>query len=140
MAIFSLFSVVVRVQMLAELEEIITYKQYADQPDRQATIRKTWMKRYILIFTNYLRCHSLIFIKWNIYRLKGCQRNVDVWQQILKVRTLVISPKENMEMWIKFANLCRKSDRLELAEKTLKQLLVGHQKLEVIHPSVIIFR
>jgi serine/threonine-protein kinase mTOR len=43
-----------------------------------------------------------------------------------------------MEMWIKFANLCRKSDRLELAEKTLRQLLVGDQKLEVIHPSVII--
>jgi FKBP12-rapamycin complex-associated protein len=63
---------------------------------------------------------------------------VDVWQQILKVRTLVISPKENMEMWIKFANLCRKSDRLELAEKTLRQLLVGDQKLEVIHSSVII--
>ena len=81
----------------------------------------------------------LKFIKQNI-RLKGCQRNVDVWQQILKVRTLVISPKENMEMWIKFANLCRKSDRLELAEKTLRQLLVGDQKLEVIHPSVIIFR
>ena len=79
----------------------------------------------------------LKFIKQNI-RLKGCQRNVDVWQQILKVRTLVISPKENMEMWIKFANLCRKSDRLELAEKTLRQLLVGDQKLEVIHPSVII--
>ena len=35
--------------MLAELEEIITYKQYADQPDRQATIRKTWMKRYIYL-------------------------------------------------------------------------------------------
>ncbi|EXX76507.1 Tor2p [Rhizophagus irregularis DAOM 197198w] len=103
------YNVVVRVQMLAELEEIITYKQYADQPDRQATIRKTWMKR-----------------------LKGCQRNVDVWQQILKVRTLVISPKENMEMWIKFANLCRKSDRLELAEKTLRQLLVGDQKLEIL--------
>lgn len=63
---------------------------------------------------------------------------MDVWQQILKVRTLVISPKENMEMWIKFANLCRKSDRLELAEKTLRQLLVGDQKLEVIHSSVII--
>ncbi|CAG8465028.1 34810_t:CDS:10, partial [Racocetra persica] len=108
------YSVVVRVQMLAELEEIITYKQFADQPERQATIRKTWMKR-----------------------LKGCQRSVEVWQQILKVRALVIAPKENMEMWIKFANLCRKSDRLEFAEKTLKQLLVGDQKLEVVHPSIL---
>jgi serine/threonine-protein kinase mTOR len=40
-----LHSIVVRVQMLSELEEIITYKQHADQPDRQATQRKTWMKR-----------------------------------------------------------------------------------------------
>ncbi|CAH1757738.1 9252_t:CDS:10 [Entrophospora sp. SA101] len=99
---------------LVELEEIITYKQFSDQPDRQATIRKTWMER-----------------------LKGCQRNVDVWQQVLKVRALVISPKENVEMWIKFANLCRKSERLELAEKTLRELLVGDKRLETIHPSVL---
>ncbi|CAG8464548.1 8437_t:CDS:10, partial [Paraglomus occultum] len=108
------YSVVVRVQMLAELEEIITYKQFADQPDRQATIRKTWTKR-----------------------LKGCQRNVDVWSRILRVRSLVLTPKENMEMYIKFANLCRKSGRLETAEKNLKQLLVGDQRMEVIHPSIL---
>jgi FKBP12-rapamycin complex-associated protein len=38
----------VRAQMLSELEEIIAYKQYADQPERQQTIKKTWMKRYEL--------------------------------------------------------------------------------------------
>ena len=38
----------VRAQMLSELEEIIAYKQYADQPERQQTMRKTWMKRYVL--------------------------------------------------------------------------------------------
>ncbi|ORY80056.1 PtdIns-3-kinase tor2 [Protomyces lactucae-debilis] len=94
------YSVAVRVQMLAELEEIITYKQSKDLPARQAIMRKTWMKR-----------------------LKGCQRNVEVWQRMLKVRALVISPGENMEMWIKFANLCRKSGRLGLAEKSLNSLL-----------------
>jgi len=31
--------------MLSELEEIISYKKQADQPDRQATMRRTWMKR-----------------------------------------------------------------------------------------------
>ncbi|EPS36508.1 hypothetical protein H072_9938 [Dactylellina haptotyla CBS 200.50] len=41
---------------------------------------------------------------------------------MLKVRALVISPKENMEMWIKFANLCRKSGRVGLAEKSLNSL------------------
>jgi len=93
------YSVVVRIQMLAELEEIITYKQLFDQPERQETIRKTWMKR-----------------------LKGCQKNIDIWHRILRIQALVISPKENMEMWIKFANLCRKGGRLNTAKKTLLTL------------------
>lgn len=94
------YCVAVRVQMLAELEEIIIYKQSYDHPEIQSTIRKAWMKR-----------------------LKGCQRNVEVWQRMLKMKALVISTKENMDMWIKFANLCRKSGRLGLAEKSLNSLL-----------------
>ena len=35
----------VRAQMLSELEEIISFKQYADQPERQEMMKKTWMKR-----------------------------------------------------------------------------------------------
>ena len=93
------YGVVVRVQMLAELEEIITYKKSEDNPIKQATMRDTWTRR-----------------------LKGCQRNVEVWQRMLKVRALVVSPKENADMWIKFANLCRKSGRLGLAEKSLNTL------------------
>jgi len=38
-------SIMVRAQMLSELEEIIAYKQYADQPERQTTMRRTWMRR-----------------------------------------------------------------------------------------------
>lgn len=94
------YGVVVRVQMLAELEEIITYKNLPSDSDTSKTMRKTWMKR-----------------------LKGCQRNVDIWQRMLKVRALVIKPKEDMDMWIKFSNLCRKSGRLGLAEKCLNRLL-----------------
>ena len=94
------YGVVVRVQMLAELEEIITYKKSQDQPERQATMRDTWNTR-----------------------LKGCQPNIDVWQRMLRVRSLVLSPKENIDMWIKFANLCRKSGRVGLAEKSLVSLL-----------------
>lgn len=56
-------------------------------------------------------------------RLKGCKRDVDVWQRILKVRALVVTPRENTTMWVKFANLCRKSGRLGLADKTLNSLL-----------------
>lgn len=93
------YGVVVRVQMLAELEEIITYKKSDGNPIKQATMRDTWTRR-----------------------LKGCQRNVEVWQRMLKVRALVVSPKENTDMWIKFANLCRKSGRIGLAEKSLNSL------------------
>ncbi|KEY75200.1 hypothetical protein S7711_01639 [Stachybotrys chartarum IBT 7711] len=92
------YQVVVRVQMLAELEELIVYKQCDEK--KQATMRKTWETR-----------------------LKGCQRNVEVWQRMLRLRALVISPGETMHMWIKFANLCRKSGRMGLAEKSLKQLI-----------------
>ncbi|RKP06911.1 PIK-related kinase, partial [Thamnocephalis sphaerospora] len=105
------YSVVVRVQMLAELEEIIDYKKCNDQPERQALIRKTWMKR-----------------------LKGCQRNVEVWQRILNVRSSVVSPTEDMQMWIKFAGLCRKSGRLAVAERTLAEL-IGNDSLDDALPE-----
>ncbi|POY71739.1 putative Non-specific serine/threonine protein kinase [Rhodotorula taiwanensis] len=96
------YDAVVRIQMLSELEEIISYKEATagGNNERRALIQKTWMKR-----------------------LKGCKRDVDVWQRILKVRALVVTPRENTEMWVKFANLCRKSGRLGLAEKTLNSLL-----------------
>jgi FKBP12-rapamycin complex-associated protein len=75
----------VRAQLLSELEEIIAYKKNADQPERQKTMRKTWMKRYYarLLFAIYLRYSSL----------QGCQPDVEVWQRVLQVRTLVINPE-----------------------------------------------
>ncbi|KAJ3547494.1 hypothetical protein NM688_g5399 [Phlebia brevispora] len=94
------YNTMVRAQMLSELEEIIAYKQYADQTERQQTMRKTWMQR-----------------------LQGCQPDVEVWQRILQVRALVLSPEDDAVTWIKFANLCRKSDRMFLAEKTINSLL-----------------
>ncbi|KAI2617989.1 FAT-domain-containing protein [Hypomontagnella submonticulosa] len=103
------YQVIVRVQMLAELEEIIVYKQADDR--KKATMRRTWESR-----------------------LKGCQRNVEVWQRMLRLRGLVISPGENMHMWIKFANLCRKSGRMGLAEKSLKQLIGTDHPLDTIIP------
>lgn len=55
--------------------------------------------------------------------LQGSQPDVEVWQRILQVRTLVLNPEDDPVMWIKFANLCRKSDRMPLAEKTINSLL-----------------
>ena len=93
-----LIGVVVRTQMLAELEEIILYKQI-DLPERKESLREIWNQR-----------------------LLGCQHKVEVWQGMLKVRALVLRPEENPTIWIKFANLCRKSDRTGLAERSLISL------------------
>lgn len=38
--------------MLAELEEIIAYKDHADEPARQEMQRQTWKKRLVFLFTN----------------------------------------------------------------------------------------
>jgi serine/threonine-protein kinase mTOR len=93
------YSVVVRTQMLAELEEIITYKQSEGNLEKQESLKMLWNKR-----------------------LLGCQSNVEVWQRMLKVRALVLKPTDNSDIWIKFANLCRKSERIGLAERSLASL------------------
>lgn len=106
--------------MLSELEEVISYKEAtaAGNVDRRNVIQKTWMKRCVGLPLLSLRPFLI-----HLLSLKGCKRDVDVWQRILKVRALVVTPRENTEMWVKFANLCRKSGRLGLADKTLNSLL-----------------
>ncbi|KAG8995960.1 phosphatidylinositol kinase- protein kinase tor1 [Tulasnella sp. JGI-2019a] len=110
------YNIVVRVQMLSELEEILDYKSYQDndQFDKMDTMKKTWMKR-----------------------IQGCQPDVEVWQRILQVRTLVLAPEDDYTMWIKFANLCRKSDRMTLADKTLNSLMPPPGSEENVHPAVL---
>lgn len=100
------YSVVVRVQALAEMEEIIAYKKAGRDSSKREQMLKTWTDR-----------------------LKGCQRKVEVWQRMLKVRALVITPRENEELYIKFASICRKSDRNGLAEKSLNSLIDSHGSL-----------
>ncbi|KAK7963971.1 FKBP12-rapamycin complex-associated protein [Apiospora saccharicola] len=88
------YQVVVRVQMLAELEELIVYKQADDK------------------------------------RRRHCVEH----GKMLRLRGLVLAPHENMHMWIKFCNLCRKSQRMGLAEKWLKQLIGTEAPLESVIP------
>ena len=44
--------------------------------------------------------------------LQGCQRVAEDWQRIIQVRSLVVSPSEDMNTWLKYASLCRKNGRL----------------------------
>jgi hypothetical protein len=66
------------------------------------------------------RTITLVFL-----RLQGCQPEVETWQRVLQLRTLVSLPEDDTDMWIKFANLCRKSERMVLADKTINSLLLA---------------
>jgi hypothetical protein len=52
-----------------------------------------------------------------------CCLNVQVWQVLLAVRALVLPPTDDVETWLKFASLCRKSGRISQARSTLVKLL-----------------
>lgn len=94
----------VRVQQLAELEEVIDYYTMPTTNSatggRQALIRKMW-----------------------IDRIQGTKQNVEVWQALLAVRALVLPPTEDIDTWLKFASLCRKSGRISQGRSTLVKLL-----------------
>ncbi|XP_071482072.1 serine/threonine-protein kinase mTOR-like [Diadema antillarum] len=98
------YGAMVSVQMLSELEEIIQYKLV---PERRDIIKEMW---------------------WD--RLQGCQRNVEDWQKVIQVRSLVISPQEDLRTWLKYASLCRKSGRMLLSHKTLVMLLGADPSLQ----------
>ncbi|ERM95810.1 serine/threonine-protein kinase TOR isoform X2 [Amborella trichopoda] len=99
------YSNMVRVQQLSELEEVIDYCTLPLPPNpvadgRRALIRNMWTDR-----------------------IQGTKRNVEVWQVLLAVRALVLPPSEDIETWLKFASLCRKSGRISQARSTLLKLL-----------------
>ncbi|KAH1267835.1 Serine/threonine-protein kinase TOR [Glycine max] len=98
------YSNMVRVQQLSELEEVIDYRTLptGDQvaEERRALIRNMWTQR-----------------------IEGAKSNVEVWQALLVVRALVLPPVEDVETWLKFASLCRKSGRISQAKSTLVKLL-----------------
>lgn len=86
------------VQNLSELEEVINVLEDVC-PSKKEEVIKTW---------------------WD--RLQGCYYDVEDWQRILLVRSLIISPVDDAKSWIKYANLCRKSGRMKRAEETLALL------------------
>ncbi|EFJ44271.1 target of rapamycin, growth-regulatory PI3K-like protein kinase [Volvox carteri f. nagariensis] len=95
----------VRVQQLAELEEVVAYKQAlerraAGSDSRISFIQQLWRDR-----------------------LRGVQRHVEVWQSLFSIRSLVVPMAQDVDNWLKFASLCRKSGRQRQAYRMLLQLL-----------------
>lgn len=53
----------------------------------------------------------------------GVERSVDVWTQLLAVRKLVVPPREDADIYTKYAVMCRKENRASHGWRTLVQLL-----------------
>eukprot|EP00003_Mantamonas_plastica_P010783 TRINITY_DN2025_c0_g1_i1.p1 TRINITY_DN2025_c0_g1~~TRINITY_DN2025_c0_g1_i1.p1 ORF type:complete len:2240 (+),score=782.23 TRINITY_DN2025_c0_g1_i1:702-7421(+) len=111
------YIVTVRVQQLSEMEEMISYK--TGDEERQTMIRRMWVDR-----------------------LHGCQRNLDVWQSILSVRSLVMTADQDRDIILEMSDLCLKSGRNKLALKFLRTLFdddpseVGSEDpLPTAHPA-----
>jgi phosphatidylinositol kinase/protein kinase (PI-3 family) len=91
------YTSLVQVQQLSELEEVIAFKQ--GDSEQRNLLKRIWSQR-----------------------LKGCQRDLDVWRRLLSVRAMVVPPHHDLDPWLEFASLARKNGRLALAHKILNQL------------------
>ncbi|KAJ2341590.1 phosphatidylinositol kinase- protein kinase tor1, partial [Coemansia sp. RSA 2618] len=86
--------------MLTELEEIVAYKMAPDDHERQAAIVSAWRQR-----------------------LGGIQEDVGMWQKLLRLRSMVLRPVLDLDTWIKYVNMSRKSGQMRIARDAISQLL-----------------
>lgn len=91
------YPTMVHVQLISELEEVVQYKLV---PERREMIKQKWWQR-----------------------LQGCQGLVEDWKKMLQVHSLVLSNREDMRSWLKFARLCDRNHRPELSFKTIVSLM-----------------
>ncbi|VIO96237.1 Uncharacterized protein BM_BM1727 [Brugia malayi] len=100
------YGAMILVQQLTELEEAIEYKMW---PDRRIRIAVVWSRR-----------------------LQGCRPNIEQWQRLLLVKSLVLSRNEMRPLWIKFSSLCRQYGKLSMSRRILADLL-GLKRNEELH-------
>lgn len=112
------YPAMLQVQLMSELEEVIQYRLV---PERREMIKQKW---------------------WN--RMQGCQGLVEDWKKILQVHSLVLSNREDMRSWLKFAQLCDRNHRPDLSFNTIiklmgvpsKQLFKRRTPLPMHYPEV----
>ena len=83
-----------------EPEEAARAEASAGAAERMRTIREVW--------------HA---------RLLGVERTVDVWTGLLAVRRLVLAPVDDVDVYLKYATMCRKEGKEQQGWRTLTKLL-----------------
>lgn len=95
-------------QNLTELEEIIEYTKL-----RMSTLHKTKASEFKQ--DEHLNRLRKVWTK----RMKGVEKSVNVWQHLLVIRSIVLDPRDDADVWLKYAHLCRKGDHMNLALSAL---------------------
>ncbi len=90
------YSAMINAQLLSELEEVWHYKIL---PERRQSICEIWQKR-----------------------MQGNQPIIDDYHRLLLTHSLCLPMAQDLQSWIKLANLCRKSNRLTMADFIFKEL------------------
>ncbi|KJH44457.1 hypothetical protein DICVIV_09521, partial [Dictyocaulus viviparus] len=104
------YGAMICVQQLAELEEAIEFKI---RPERQTRIALLWSRR-----------------------LQGCRQNIEQWQRLLMLRSLVLTPQEMHPLRVKFSSLCRKQGKNVMCRDVLRELL-GLDPSAPLHKAVV---
>lgn len=139
------YSAMVSMQVLAEMEEVIEYKQTLLKAELElelastgASKNKNYGEDNISRSSSGLRLEELLYKtdgahvdvvaakklllqKWRGW-LKHAPKEVEVYRQILAVRTLVADPKEDLDSWLSLVTLSRKEGMYSLTENLLRQL------------------
>ena len=108
------YQYMVTVQQLAELEEILRFKEKEQELKR---LHPSGVARD-LNAKNKRRLQA----KWRKRLHYWVPRDVTVWHQLLQVRSIVLPPVEDEDNWIQLAGLCRRSKRLTLCKNILARL------------------
>ena len=128
---------VVKLQQLLEMEEMIEFKKeeskllleveeikkYSLQsPEKfKSKIEIMYSNNQISQINSIKTLKQQLIEKWND-RLNGCQPSIDVSQQILAVRSILLSKYENLDSWLRFCKLCMKQDQIQICQRTLESI------------------
>jgi serine/threonine-protein kinase mTOR len=119
---------IVRAQQCAELSEVIQYLKLAaitadrgvDDEEEDSVDPELASRREARL--GAVGRQRVIREVWHA-RLLGVEQSVDVWTGLLAVRRLVLSPTEDLGVYLKYASMCRKEGKEQQAWRTLTKLL-----------------
>ena len=142
----------VTMQILAEMEELIDYKEYESRVlfgttlgPSDVTVTEGFLHTSPHLGTfselnnytdfyddedNMMNSEILIDLREKKIKLMGkwrkrlltAPREVEVYTSILTVHTLLVDPKDDLDSWLDLVSICRKEGMLFLCENILKRL------------------